>query len=376
MFDSAESSRLPHPPTVIVADENAVWTLAGGQLLRHFAPVDQERVDAPMARLLPPRPPSQVEVPVPGLLVAVHPLDSLPGVGLLVDGPNASLGYWSSKGRWSLLRTWKNAGLASLSTARSPLPGSTDILVALPELGRVVRVSVIRAGDSVAALDSDLLYDPPRDFRPIFAGSDRDGSILVVDSGKPGFRAGQILRLVSKTNPNRVESATESAKLDPALLEKLARLAPVLDDPAADPQAGELIFRSSKAQCQSCHRLGGNGGDLGPDLSRIGDQRKGSELLEALIAPSARIAKGFGSLTLALRDGRIVEGILARQDDRTLELKIPNAPNLSIPRAEVEMLLPSDRSLMPEGLEERLTRSELRDLLAYLKRLRLVTNLP
>ena len=133
-----------------------------------------------------------------------------------------------------------------------------------------------------------------------------------------------------------------------------------------DPRRGKDVFQSSKAACSSCHRLDGEGGRVGPDLTRIGAVRSAHDLLESILFPSASFAQGYETRQLATSDGRVLSGILVSEDDTGLVLREASGSEIHVARADVEEFTQSSDSLMPGGLGQLLTQEELRDLIAFL----------
>ena len=122
-----------------------------------------------------------------------------------------------------------------------------------------------------------------------------------------------------------------------------------------------------RRRCSTCHRLGDAGGRVGPDLTRIGAVRSGHDLLESILWPSSTFAQGYEPYTVATADGRVLAGLIARQDADVLILRDSSGAETRLRRGDVEELRRSETSLMPEGLEGALTRDEFRDLLAFLR---------
>jgi putative heme-binding domain-containing protein len=106
------------------------------------------------------------------------------------------------------------------------------------------------------------------------------------------------------------------------------------------------------------------GGDVGPDLT--GSDRGNSDyILENVLDPSATVGKDFRLTVVATTDGRVISGLLREQNDKTLTLQTVNE-RIVLPREDVEEFKESPSSMMPEGLLEKLTDDEVRDLMAYL----------
>jgi putative membrane-bound dehydrogenase-like protein len=144
----------------------------------------------------------------------------------------------------------------------------------------------------------------------------------------------------------------------------LARYQALLNPDAlarADAASGRQVFQKT---CAQCHKLFGEGGDLGPELT--GADRKNVEyILQNVLDPSATVGKDYRLTTVAVRDGRIVSGIIKSQTDRILVVQTVN-DRLAIDRDDVEELKVAESSVMPEGLFQKLSDAEIRGLRAYL----------
>jgi putative heme-binding domain-containing protein len=169
------------------------------------------------------------------------------------------------------------------------------------------------------------------------------------------------------------EVRARAARLREKLIERqkgqaayLARIAADLEPLRGDADAGQEIFLSAKAACYSCHRAAGRGGNVGPDLSKIGKIRTRSELLESLLYPSLTIAPEYRSFRVTLKNGKTLQGLIASETADALVLRTPELAEVRVARGDIEELTPSDVSLMPEGLEKTMTRQELRHLLEFL----------
>lgn len=129
----------------------------------------------------------------------------------------------------------------------------------------------------------------------------------------------------------------------------------------ADLGAGRALFQRT---CMNCHTLYGEGAKIGPDLT--GSQRANRDyLLENLIDPSAMVGSDYRMSSVALADGRVLDGLIAERTPRTLTIQTPTE-RLTVPVEEVEQVKATGLSLMPEGQLELLSAAEARDLIAYL----------
>jgi putative membrane-bound dehydrogenase-like protein len=151
-------------------------------------------------------------------------------------------------------------------------------------------------------------------------------------------------------------------------LEKLGQLAQVL--PTGGVPSGRQVFLGRKAACSACHRVGGEGGKIGPDLSKVGERRNERDLLEAIVFPSASIARGFESHAILTADGVNLTGLVVRETPESLFLRTNDQREIRLKRADIEAMKPSSTSIMPAGLEKTISQQELADLLAYLRSLK------
>jgi putative heme-binding domain-containing protein len=149
---------------------------------------------------------------------------------------------------------------------------------------------------------------------------------------------------------------------------RLAQFEPLLT--AGNAERGRAVFFDKKAACATCHRVGSQGGDIGPDLTRIGAIRSGRDILESVVLPSSTVAQGFDNYAVATADGRVVNGVIGRQTADTLVLRDSSGAEVRLRKDAVQEMRRLATSVMPEGLERTLTPDEFRDLLAFLQSLK------
>lgn len=132
---------------------------------------------------------------------------------------------------------------------------------------------------------------------------------------------------------------------------------------------GRGIFNNhAGAQCTRCHAIRGQGGTAGPSLTEIGSTLTREQLLQSLIEPSHRLAPGFGTVTLKLKDGQEVFGTLMDETAEALTLKTSNAEPLIVPVGRITSRDNTPSSMPPMG--EVLTKREIRDVVEYLSTLK------
>lgn len=131
----------------------------------------------------------------------------------------------------------------------------------------------------------------------------------------------------------------------------------------------EIFLNNSAVYCQRCHKLDGQGGEVGPPMNGIAKDKTRDYLLESITHPSKQIAKGFESVILELLDGRTVSGVLKGKDATNYTVITPENKTLVIPVADVDAAKP-DKSAMPEDLIKKLSKRELRDVVEFLSGLK------
>ena len=213
---------------------------------------------------------------------------------------------------------------------------------------------------------------------PAFANrpSDRAGKELLASLDRaPGFtslRPQDLAAAVAKDSSELRASAEPLLKRLAPDAERqkahLAELAPVLS--GGDANRGRELFFGPKAACATCHTVAGRGGQVGPDLSKIGSIRSGPDLLESIVYPSASFARGFEPYTIRLKSGDVQAGIVSAETADSIYLTTGPRQVLRIARQSIDSIRPAAVSLMPQGFDELLSREELADAIAFLTRLK------
>jgi uncharacterized protein len=125
---------------------------------------------------------------------------------------------------------------------------------------------------------------------------------------------------------------------------------------------GKLVFQQ---QCAKCHRYGGEGGKVGPDLTGMAAHPK-ADLLVNILDPSRSVEGNFVSYTVATTDGRTFNGLLASETKTAVELIDTEGKTNKLLREDIEELVASKKSLMPEGFEKQVPAESIADLLEFL----------
>jgi quinoprotein glucose dehydrogenase len=173
-----------------------------------------------------------------------------------------------------------------------------------------------------------------------------------------------------KQKVDQYRSAQNKLAADPKTGDKLA---PYLESLAGgDAERGRNIFLNNSAvYCQRCHKLDGQGGEVGPQLNGIAaDKEKDRRyLLESVVYPSAKIAKGYETVILLLNDETTVSGIIKSEDKKQIRLVTPENKEIVIPVENVDRRR-TGPSAMPDDLHKKLSRRELRDVVEFLASLK------
>jgi putative membrane-bound dehydrogenase-like protein len=147
-----------------------------------------------------------------------------------------------------------------------------------------------------------------------------------------------------------------------ALIAQYRKLLAQPPERAPDPQLGRAVFAKT---CQQCHTLYGVGDTIGPDLT--GSNRADAEyLLSNIVDPGALIAKEYQSTVIVMVDGRVVTGIVTKEDEKTLTVRTATE-TVVIPQEEIETRDLSELSLMPEDQLKQFSQHEFLSLIDYLR---------
>ena len=132
-----------------------------------------------------------------------------------------------------------------------------------------------------------------------------------------------------------------------------------------DPAKGAILFKGEKAKCATCHKVRGEGGEVGPDLSGL-NHRDRAWIYRNLAEPSATIHPDYVPYTVLTKDGRVLVGIVSAEGADAIRVIDTDARATVVARADIEELKPSAASIMPVGLVGAVGESGMKDLLAYL----------
>ncbi len=205
----------------------------------------------------------------------------------------------------------------------------------------------------------------------------------------PGATADQIIsqwldKLIAKQVPAEVQldliAAAQQRQSQEVKdkLTKFERARPAEDDLRAyreclqggNAEEGKKIFlERAEVSCVRCHKAGGEGGEVGPDLTKLGAAKTREYILESIVYPNKHIAAGFENVLVTMKDGAIYAGLLKSETADEIEVNSPEDGILKLKKADIKE---RQRGLsgMPEELRQVLTKQDLRNLVEFLSSLK------
>jgi putative heme-binding domain-containing protein len=144
---------------------------------------------------------------------------------------------------------------------------------------------------------------------------------------------------------------------------------PELVERRGNAQQGEIIYRTT-GTCANCHQVGGQGKNVGPELSQIGDKLAREALYVSILDPSAGISHSYESYAALTTSGQQVVGLLVSQTEQEVVLKDAEGIQRTIARDDLEEFQRLEKSIMPDNLHEALSAEDLVNLVEYLATLK------
>jgi putative heme-binding domain-containing protein len=135
-------------------------------------------------------------------------------------------------------------------------------------------------------------------------------------------------------------------------------------DMPGDAAKGKLLF---KKVCSTCHRLENVGVEVGADLQAALGNKTPSQLLIDILDPSREVDPRFLEYAITTTSGRVVNGLIAAETASSVTLRRAEKQEESILRSQIETIQSTTKSLMPDGLEQQLSRQDAADVIAYLQ---------
>jgi putative heme-binding domain-containing protein len=127
-------------------------------------------------------------------------------------------------------------------------------------------------------------------------------------------------------------------------------------------ERGQSVFTK---HCAACHQIAGKGATIGPQLDGIGN-RGLDRLLEDTLDPNRNVDVAFRTTTLRMSDGRVISGLVRREEGNQITLADAQGKEFSIAKAEIDEQQKTPLSLMPANVGEIVPADDFADLVAYL----------
>lgn len=266
----------------------------------------------------------------------------------------------------------RRAILPALAELRSPLTGDA-VKLALADPDPKLRAAALPfldrlEGDSVDLLVSLIGASPAlRDDIPLAQ------SALVALTKLPGAKVDATIRgALAQLEAKQLPAALALDMIEAARVRGISAIKPEPADMLVGGNAErgrQVFFQNQTVQCLRCHKVGADGGIVGPGLSGIGKRQSREYLLESILQPNAKIAAGFENVVLTLNDGSTVAGALKAEADAELAVEVTGEDGFPVVTKVAKVAVKQRErgpSAMPEGLGDQFTPFELRDLVEYL----------
>jgi quinoprotein glucose dehydrogenase len=282
----------------------------------------------------------------------------------------------------------QTAALRLLATRKSPLADAT-IEVAIrsdrPELRAEARdmLALLKPADSVGLLESTLNNEAASLLerqRAVAALSliRLDAADRILKAWMDRLTAGSVpdslqldvLDAATTRDLPELKQAADQFRMKLASADLMTRHRISLH--GGDAERGREIFVGHRVgQCVRCHKAGSvlaTGGTAGPDLHQVATRHDRASLLQSLVDPNAKIAKGFETVTLVMQSGQVFGGLIRKEDEREIVLEQSDGRQISLKASDVEERS-APKSAMPE-MNRALSPRELRDVVEFLSQLR------
>ena len=144
----------------------------------------------------------------------------------------------------------------------------------------------------------------------------------------------------------------------------------ILALPGSIERGRDVFFKTDGVQCKNCHKISGQGKEVGPDLSGVGKKFTRAQILESILQPSRKIEPKWLSYVVETVQGRVFTGLLVKKDDKQVVLRDAKDKLTTIAADDVDVLAAQQKSLMPDLLIRDMTARQVADLTAFLASLK------
>ncbi|HBE70284.1 MAG TPA: dehydrogenase [Planctomycetaceae bacterium] len=205
-------------------------------------------------------------------------------------------------------------------------------------------------------------------------GANKAGQqVLLATANKAGIPEGLTFaysEALRGSTDDEIRAAAEKV-LQPIASKSSEQLPPVklLARQRGNAKQGKQVF-NSVGTCNQCHKVGGEGKEVGPDLSEIGSKLSREDMYVAILNPSAAVSHNYETYSVLDIDGNVISGLLINRNDAAVTIRDNKGVDHTIASEDVEEFQQQEVSLMPADLQKLMTKQELVSLVDYLVLLR------
>ncbi len=195
---------------------------------------------------------------------------------------------------------------------------------------------------------------------PVWSGAYEQGTLAAADEKGHAF----IDQVLATRKPGLV-AATHLKKLANPSISDAARLRGYigLEECRGNVENGQAVFRRV---CSSCHKIGDLGFKFGPELSDVGKRLSRRDIMESVIEPSKKVDPKYVATTIITTEGKTEIGLVVERSDESITIVVADGKQLTIPMEEVDELIETQQSSMPENLTSTLAPTEFLDVVEFL----------
>jgi putative heme-binding domain-containing protein len=199
----------------------------------------------------------------------------------------------------------------------------------------------------------------------------REGARLLLDRIEKGVLTDELAAMTGDAlrGARWPDIRSDAIRLVPAPKSRSAEPLPPVSEliqRQGDANRGAVVFRRPEVGCANCHQVNGVGIDFGPKLSEIGTKLARDALYESILNPSSGISFGYEAWQIETRNGDELFGIVVSETAEELAIKAQTGVVSRVKKAEIARREQSSVSVMPSGLQEQMSVTDLVDLVEYL----------
>lgn len=186
----------------------------------------------------------------------------------------------------------------------------------------------------------------------------------------PARTVAELKSIYDRFVPDEKKATSKLYQFDTRSLAPEAFLAFAKSHPGNAANGRKIFSNPSGVGCIKCHKVAGQGGEVGPSLDGVGGKYPRDFLVDSILYPSKQILDGYQQTLIKRKDGDVVQGIVRADTDAAVTLVDAAGQKIVVPKTDIALRKVSNISLMPEGLQTALQPEEFADVIAYLESLK------